>query len=161
MLSRRTSLRSSLVSAGTVAFGTGFWRNALAASEVTGPFRRSRPAPRTPGAPIGLTVPRRARLEAFLRKGLPIALTLDAAATVHLKLTATRGGRTTTLARERVKVERGMERLRLRPTRALRRRLASGRGGLRAQLEVRVVPPGAPDRVLLRTIRLRPKPRKR
>lgn len=129
--------------------------------EITGPFRQSRPTPRTPGAPIGLTVPKRARLRAFVGRGLPVALTLDAAATVHLKLTARAGKRTITLARERVEIGRGAARLRLRPTRAARKRLAVRRGGLRAQLEVRLVTPGAPDRVLRRTVRLRATPRKR
>ncbi len=129
--------------------------------EVTGPFRQSRPTTPEPGAPIGLTVAKRARLKRFLRKGLPVALTLDSAATVHFKLTAQSGKRTITLVRATAEIDKGPEAVRLQPSRAVRKRLAGRRGGLKARLEVRVVTPGAPERVLRRNIRLRPTPRKK
>jgi len=123
--------------------------------EVTGPFRQARPTTATPGVPLGLDVARRLRIRTLRRRGLPVALTLDQPATVHLRLTAKRGERTITLARATRQLDRGPEILRLRPGRRRRRRLKARRRGLRAHLEIRIVTPGAPERVLGRMVRLR------
>ncbi len=127
------------------AFGTGV------VYEVTGPFR----GPRAPAVPtLGLAVARRIGLRRFTARGIPVALTLDEAAPVHLALTArvTVGGRRrkVTLARlSRKRVGRGPETLRLRPTAAGRRVLKARRHGIGATLEAQIA-----DRTLRRPVRL-------
>lgn len=124
--------------------------------EVTGPFRAARSKPATPGAPLGLDVSKRLRTSKFLRRGLPVALTLDQAATVRLQLTAKLGDKRVILASEVREVGRGPETIALRPGKGLRKRL-NQRRRIKARLVLRVETPGAPTRVLCRTVRLRGK----
>jgi hypothetical protein len=122
--------------------------------EITGPFRASRRVDPAPGVPIGLAVAKRFDLRRFLRKGMPIAVTLDEAATLTVRLTVKAGRRTVTLVRTRRRFDRGARSLSLEPGKAARKRLRRRRGAVRAQLEVRIATPGAPDRVMRRTIHL-------
>jgi secreted PhoX family phosphatase len=121
--------------------------------EVTGPFRKARPTTPTPGVPLGLDVAKRLRLRRFLRRSLPVALTLDAPATVRLRLTVRDGDRRVVVARAKRELARGMHLVKLRPTKAGRRRLSDG-GSVRARLVVSVETDGAPKRVLRRRVRL-------
>ena len=63
------------------------------------PWPASAPATGAPGLPIGIEVSRRISVDALIRKGLAIALTLDAAATVKVRMTArvTSNGRRRTI----------------------------------------------------------------
>lgn len=152
--------------------------------EVTGPFRLERPKGTVPGggsgtptptpeppavidgAPLGLDVAKRLDFGRFADRGLAIALTLDKAARVSAKLTITERNakgrkRTTTLASLKRDVDAGPETLKLRPaTKKQRRDLRARRRGIDAKLEIRITTPGAPERVLRRTVRLTPVPRK-
>jgi uncharacterized protein len=129
--------------------------------EVTGPFRQSRPVDPMPGAPIGLAVPKELRLRRFACKGLPVALTLDSTATVRLALRDKVSGKSRLLAREVRELGPGPETITLKPTPTLRKQLVKRRKGLRAKLELRIAAPGAPERVVRRTVRLTPTPRPR
>jgi uncharacterized protein len=106
--------------------------------EISGPFRLQRPAgttttPKPVGAALAVEVPRRRKRSKLLRSGLPIALTLDRAATVEIRATVRVRGRNVTVARLRRRVGPGPEHLRLRLTRAGRKRV-----GKRLRVEVRV-----------------------
>lgn len=113
-----------------------------------------------PGAPLGLDVAKRIRVDGLTRRGLALALTLDRPATITATLTARLPGaggrrRTVTLARVRRRAGRGPERLRLRPSsHAVTRMLRARRAPLAATLEVRVSSPGAPTRVLRRSVKI-------
>lgn len=129
--------------------------------EVTGPFRGAVAAPPRPGAPLGLAAATQLPLSRFLRMGTPVALTVDAPAVVTLVLKLREKGRSLTLASGRHEVARGMASLPLTPRPGARKRLKGRRAPARAKLQVRIQTPGAPDRVLRRTIRLTVPPRKR
>ncbi len=129
--------------------------------EVTGPFRESAPVPPAPGIPLGIAVLKQMPLRKFARKGLVVALTLDQTSTVSFKLTARSGKRTRVLARSVREIQQGPEYVTLKPSSSLAGKLKRQRTGLRARLEVRVSTPGAPERVLRRTIRLKGKPRRK
>lgn len=116
--------------------------------EITGPFRQSRPVDPTPGAPLGLAVPKQMRLAKFGRKGIPVALTVDGDTTVYLKVTARIGKRQRTLISEVRDITQGPETIRLKPNPSLARRLRGRRTPLRARVEIRVRAAGTPDRVL-------------
>lgn len=129
--------------------------------EVTGPFRGARGiAPRL-GAPIGLAAANSLPLSRFARKGLPVALTLDAAATVEARLTMRAGRKKVALARRKQELERGFAAFALVPGKGARERLRGRRSPVRAALEVRVRTEGAPERVLHRQVRLEPAQRRR
>ena len=139
--------------------------------EISGPFRPFTPPPAppvpqppidppAPGIPLGLTIARRISIATLIRRGLAIALTLDKASTVRLRLRAritTKGKRrTVTLASAIRKPGAGASSLRLKPTRAGVKLLRPRRRQLTATLEVRISTPGAPVRTLRRSVRLRP-----
>jgi secreted PhoX family phosphatase len=125
------------------AYGTGLLY------EVTGPFRTTRPpevnAPSAPPRPaIGFAVPRRVRRATALRSGIPVGLTLDAAANIDLRLTArlrTRPGgpvRTVVLARVKRKAGRGTQNQRLVLTKTAKKLLRARKRSLTATVELRV-----------------------
>ncbi len=136
--------------------------------EITGPFRQDHPAiaaptfeacpppppppapPTTvsglgtnggaPGLPIGIDVGKRISIDSLIRNGLALGITLDAAATVKVRITArvTTNGRrrTVTLATVTRKPKRGHTTLRIKPSksqikflRARRRRAHRDRRG--------------------------------
>ena len=119
--------------------------------EITGPFRTERPAgsaatapPAVPRAALGLEVPRRVRRSRLLRKGLPVALTLDRAAELRVTVTArmrTRTGaplRTVRIARYADTLPAGSAQVRVKPRRGVRPALRRRRRPLRATVTVRV-----------------------
>jgi secreted PhoX family phosphatase len=138
--------------------------------EISGPFRRQRPAtPSTtpplgpgigaPGLPIGIEVARRIPIAALIRNGLALGLTLDKAATVRVRLTARlkpkgRPARRMTLAAATRRPGQGHATLRIKPSKTQARLLRGRRQGLTATIEVRLTTPGAPERVLRSTVRL-------
>ncbi len=139
--------------------------------EISGPFRpyTPPPAPPTPPPPapptplsvaLALTTTRRISIASLIRRGLAIALTLDKASTVRFRLRArvtVKGKRkTVTLASVTRKPGVGATRLRLKPTKAGAKLLRGRRRQLTATLEVRITTPGAPVRMLRRSVRLRP-----
>ena len=108
--------------------------------EITGPFRLQRPAatppavrPRAVGPALAVEIPRRRQRSKLLRKGLPIALTLDRAATVDVRVTARVRGKSITVARMRRRIDAGPEQLLVKLTKAGRKRV-----GKRLHVEVRV-----------------------
>jgi len=135
--------------------------------EVIGPFRQDRPtgvAPETPGfgtgggapgLPIGIDVARRISIAALLRRGLPVGITLDKAATVRVRLTARLGRRKVTLASATRKPGAGHTTLRIKPTRTQARPLRTRRQAVSATIEIRITTPGAPVRTLKGSVRLR------
>ena len=139
--------------------------------EISGPFRLERPvipAPPTPPAPappapvIGIVVARRISIASLIRRGLTVKLTLDRAATVRVRVSARlkrpgRPRRTVTLAMGTRKPKAGLTTLRIKPTKAQAKLLRARRQSLTATVEVRITAPGAPVRVLRRTITLRPR----
>lgn len=121
--------------------------------EITGPFRQRKRVKAAPGTPLGLEVARRTRLRRFLRRPLPVALTLDRAATASFRLTIRDDGRRVVLAKATRELDAGPNLVRLKAGKRARRRLAD-RTKVRARLEVRLSAPGVPDRVLRRRVRL-------
>ena len=129
--------------------------------EVTGPFNGARGVAPRLGTPIGLEVASTFAMGRLLRKGLPVALTLDDPATVEARLTTRSGKRVATIARSRSRLGRGFAVLALDPGERARRRLRDRRTPLRARLEVRVRTEGAPERVVRREVSLHPARRRR
>jgi hypothetical protein len=138
--------------------------------EISGPFRPYTPPPAPPaplpGPPappsvaLALTIASRVSIASLIRRGLAVALTLDKASTVRLRLRAritTKGKRrTVTLASATRKPGVGSTRLRLKPTKAAAKLLRAQRRQLTATLEVRITTPGMAVRTVRRTVRLRP-----
>jgi hypothetical protein len=142
--------------------------------EVSGPFRQGRgTAPErvpssvaglgtgtgAPGLPIGIEVPRRISLASLLRRGLAVGLTLDAQATVRVRLTARLGRRrrTVTLASVTRRPNQGHTTLRVKPSKARAKLVRGRRQSLPARIEVRITTPGAPVRVLRGDVRVLPR----
>lgn len=127
--------------------------------EITGPFRQARPAaaplgrvapaPAAPAPALGLEVPRRRSLRALLRRGIPVAVTLDSPARVTVTARATlRGGgrrRTVTLGRVTRELGRGRAQLTLPVGDRAARRLR-GRRRLQVVLDVAIASGGATRR---------------
>jgi hypothetical protein len=139
--------------------------------EISGPFRLQRPviapppqppAPPQPAPVIGLEVARRISIASLVRRGLAVKLTLDRAATVRVRVSARlkrpgRPRRTVTLAMGTRNPKAGLTTLRIKPTKAQAKLLRARRQSLTATVEVRIATPGAPVRVLRRSITLRPR----
>lgn len=142
------------------AFGTG------QVYEITGPFRQGRAAGaplggvRDPAPVLGLVVPRRRTRRVFLRRGIPVALTLDepAEVTVVLRTTLRAAGRTrtVTLGRRSESLGRGPALLRVGLDARARERIG-GRRRLRVTAEVAIRAGGTTTR-RRRVIAIRARP---
>lgn len=119
--------------------------------EISGPFRTARRrgapsrSPRTrtkagPGAALAVEVTRSRTRKRLLRQGLPIALTLDRAAkvTVVTSLRVPGRSRPLVLGRSSKRLGPGPTQLRVKLSRAGRRRLRAARRPIRLSTEVRV-----------------------